>query len=172
MEDAAMRFANGDQRGAEAGLLAALRQPRALETTAKGWIAALLDFYRATHNQVGFLVRLPSLHVIWGRPNRNGKTSGGALQGESKPYRGGYLECTRALGCSSNGRRTMPCIPTPCPGILIGVHWNPSPKMPCRSWRVCTRSIELFVFAGGAIQLIPLLPEVLSNPDGNQQTST
>ena len=53
-EEAAIRFANGDDAGAEAGLLAALRADNVRPESAKGWIAALFDLYRATGRQDSF----------------------------------------------------------------------------------------------------------------------
>lgn len=54
LEEAAIRFANGDDAGAEAGLIQALsrRQPDA--EVSFNWAAALMDFYRATQNRERF----------------------------------------------------------------------------------------------------------------------
>jgi hypothetical protein len=54
LEEAAIRFANGDDNGAESGLLAALRGRNPLPHAARSWAAALLDLYRATKNQSAF----------------------------------------------------------------------------------------------------------------------
>jgi hypothetical protein len=54
LEEAAIRFANGDDSGAENGLLNALRGRDLLPLAAKSWAAALLDLYRATKNQQAF----------------------------------------------------------------------------------------------------------------------
>ena len=54
MEEAAIRFANGDDAGAEAGLLAALRTDNVRSDVVKGWAAALFDLYRATGQQGSF----------------------------------------------------------------------------------------------------------------------
>ncbi|MEI6735003.1 MAG: STAS domain-containing protein [Comamonadaceae bacterium] len=54
MEEAAIRFANGDVAGAEAGLLAALRTDNVRPDVVKGWAAALFDLYRATGQQGSF----------------------------------------------------------------------------------------------------------------------
>jgi ABC-type transporter Mla MlaB component len=54
MEEAAIRFANGDDAGAEAGLLAALRTDNVRADVVKGWAAALFDLYRATGQQGSF----------------------------------------------------------------------------------------------------------------------
>jgi ABC-type transporter Mla MlaB component len=54
LEEAAIRFANGDDAGAESGLLAALSGNRVTPESAEGWVAALLDLYRATRQQASF----------------------------------------------------------------------------------------------------------------------
>jgi hypothetical protein len=54
LEEAAIRFANGDDRGAESGLLDALRGESAASSAALSWLTALLDLYRATKNKAGF----------------------------------------------------------------------------------------------------------------------
>jgi anti-anti-sigma regulatory factor len=54
LEEAAIRFANGDDVGAERGLLDALRGESVSPDIASSWIAALLDLYRATHNKASF----------------------------------------------------------------------------------------------------------------------
>jgi hypothetical protein len=54
LEEAAIRFANGDDAGAEAGLLAALQAPDLKSALADGWVAALFDLYRGTGQQAAF----------------------------------------------------------------------------------------------------------------------
>jgi ABC-type transporter Mla MlaB component len=54
LEEAAIRFANGDVAGAEGGLLAALREGDLELQAAQSWAAALLDLYRATGNREAF----------------------------------------------------------------------------------------------------------------------
>lgn len=54
MEEAAIRFANGDDAGAEAGLLAALAAEHVSPETAGAWAAALFDLYRSTGQQDRF----------------------------------------------------------------------------------------------------------------------
>jgi hypothetical protein len=54
LEEAAIRFANGDDEGAEKGLLDSLRTPGAAPELALSWTAALLDLYRATNNPMQF----------------------------------------------------------------------------------------------------------------------
>ena len=54
LEEAAIRFANGDDEGAESGLLAALRGDALMPDIAQSWAAALLDLYRATQDRARF----------------------------------------------------------------------------------------------------------------------
>ena len=54
LEEAAIRFANGDDEGAESGLLAALRGDALMPEVAYSWAAALLDLYRATQDRARF----------------------------------------------------------------------------------------------------------------------
>jgi hypothetical protein len=54
LEEAAIRFANGDDAGAEAALLAALQGAQLNAAAADGWAAALFDLYRATGQQASF----------------------------------------------------------------------------------------------------------------------
>jgi hypothetical protein len=54
LEEAAIRFANGDDAGAESGLLEALRSEHVAPDVAISWAAALFDLYRATNNRAGF----------------------------------------------------------------------------------------------------------------------
>ena len=54
LEEAAIRFANGDNAGAEDGLLAALLSDNASRDLAESWTAALCDLYRATGQQTRF----------------------------------------------------------------------------------------------------------------------
>ena len=54
LEEAAIRFANGDYAGAEAGLLNALQASDVASESADRWAAALFDLYRATGQQSSF----------------------------------------------------------------------------------------------------------------------
>lgn len=54
LEEAAIRFANGDDAGAEAALQAALGLPDASPALADGWFAALFDLYRCTQQKANF----------------------------------------------------------------------------------------------------------------------
>ncbi|MDE2618329.1 MAG: STAS domain-containing protein [Burkholderiales bacterium] len=54
LEDAAIRFANGDDSGAEESLLAALQGDGLRPDLAETWMSALFDLYRATGQQARF----------------------------------------------------------------------------------------------------------------------
>ncbi|WNO05883.1 STAS domain-containing protein [Rhodoferax mekongensis] len=54
LEEAAIRFANGDDAGAEAGLIQALGRGHPDAEVAFNWAAALMDLYRATQNRDRF----------------------------------------------------------------------------------------------------------------------
>lgn len=54
LEEAAIRFANGDDAGAEASLLNALQGDNVRLDLAEAWLAALFDLYRATGQQARF----------------------------------------------------------------------------------------------------------------------
>ena len=54
LEEAAIRFANSDDAGAQNGLLLALRGNDLAPHAAQSWAAALLDFYRASQQRTAF----------------------------------------------------------------------------------------------------------------------
>ena len=54
LEEAAIRFANGDDGGAESVLMAALQQRNSALAVGPGWSYALLDIYWATSQQASF----------------------------------------------------------------------------------------------------------------------
>ena len=54
LEEASIRFANGDDAGAESGLREALERSQGESEYAEIWIAALFDLYRATGQQAKF----------------------------------------------------------------------------------------------------------------------
>ena len=54
LEEAAIRFANGDDAGAEATLLGALRADNVQASMADVWASALFDLYRATGQELSF----------------------------------------------------------------------------------------------------------------------
>ncbi|MDE2416353.1 MAG: STAS domain-containing protein [Burkholderiales bacterium] len=66
LEEAAIRFANGDDAGAEKGLLVALRGEAVQPEIALSWAAALLDLYRATGNRTQFESAVQEFRVRFG----------------------------------------------------------------------------------------------------------
>lgn len=54
LEEASILYANGDEAAAEQSLLHALSMPGVAENTAKAWVSALLDLFRATNNKPRF----------------------------------------------------------------------------------------------------------------------
>lgn len=66
LEEAAIRFANGDDAGAEAGLLNALQSITATPESSTSWAAALMDLYRATNNRARFDWAVIELAHVWG----------------------------------------------------------------------------------------------------------
>ena len=54
LEEAAIRFANGDDAGAESALVGALSGEALVPEVAQAWVVALLDFYRATGQEQAF----------------------------------------------------------------------------------------------------------------------
>ncbi len=66
LEEAAIRFANGDDVGAETGLLNALQSIAATPEASASWAAALMDLYRATNNRARFDWALVELARVWG----------------------------------------------------------------------------------------------------------
>lgn len=149
LEDAAMRFANGDQRGAEAGLLAALRQPRALETTAKGWIAALLDFYRATHNQVGFFGSITEFARYLGATEPQWEDIGGALQmAKASPTGGAIWNAPAHLDAAAMEELRNAMYSNPMPwhidwGSLESIAQDAMPQLAGLFYSLCREPVKL-----------------------------
>jgi anti-anti-sigma regulatory factor len=67
LEEAAIRFANGDDTGAEKGLLEALRGEVLEPEVALSWAAALLDLYRVTHKRPQFDSAVKEFGARFGR---------------------------------------------------------------------------------------------------------
>jgi ABC-type transporter Mla MlaB component len=65
LEEAAIRFANGDDAGAENGLLNALRSMGPAPESHVAWAAALLDLYRSTNNRARFDWAVVELAHLW-----------------------------------------------------------------------------------------------------------
>ena len=65
LEEAAIRFANGDDAGAEAGLLHALQTHLTDAEARFNWAAALMDLYRATQNRERFDSAVMEFAGLW-----------------------------------------------------------------------------------------------------------
>jgi hypothetical protein len=85
LEEAAIRFANGDDGGAESGLLLALRGEALMPEVALSWAAALLDLYRATNNQERFDWAVVEFAQWWGPAVPRWESLPGAAQGVAVP---------------------------------------------------------------------------------------
>lgn len=81
LEEAAIRFANGDDVGAETGLLNALQSITATPEASASWAAALMDLYRATNNRARFDWALVELAHVWGAAIPVWSSLSGASQG-------------------------------------------------------------------------------------------
>ena len=68
LEEAAIRFANGDTAGAEAGLLTALQMADERSELVDAWALALFDLYRATGQQDRFGKAAQDVMRRFGRP--------------------------------------------------------------------------------------------------------
>lgn len=68
MEEAAIRYANGDAAGAEAALQTALQLPDAKPEMVEAWAAALLDLYRSTGQSANFERTALNYARRFGRP--------------------------------------------------------------------------------------------------------
>lgn len=81
LEEAAIRFANGDDGGAESGLLMALRGHALVPEVALSWAAALLDLYRATNNRERFDWAVVEFAQWWGNAIPSWESLPNAAQG-------------------------------------------------------------------------------------------
>lgn len=80
LEEAAIRFANGDDAGAESALVEALKGEALVPEVAKTWVVSLLDFYRATGQSSAF-DRAVMDHYDWISPMRPRWIDIGRLKG-------------------------------------------------------------------------------------------
>lgn len=65
LEEASIRFANGDDAGAEAGLIQALSTGSSDAEVAFNWAAALMDLYRVTRNRERFEWAIVEYAHLW-----------------------------------------------------------------------------------------------------------
>jgi anti-anti-sigma regulatory factor len=129
LEEAAIRFANGDDAGAEAGLLAALQGAASASDLTEIWASALFDLYRATGQQASFDVVAVDYAERFGRsapawfstPELLGQGSSGGGRGQNVRAALGpdarNWKCPAALDASavhslmdSTGDMRRPCL--------------------------------------------------------------
>jgi len=101
LEEAAIRFANGDFDGAEKSLVDALAGTSVPPASALAWASALLDLYRATHRRADFdraasryFEHLDGVHPVWFCIGL------GADAGEPLPQGSPVWDCPAVLGLS------------------------------------------------------------------------
>jgi ABC-type transporter Mla MlaB component len=100
LEEAAIRFANGDDAGAENGLLNALRSMGATPESYSAWAAALMDLYRATNNRARFDWAVVELAHLWTR-------GAPAWFGLADPHQGMETTAAAPFAESQGGRSVL-----------------------------------------------------------------
>ena len=169
LEEAAMRFANGDERGAESGLLAALRQPRVVEQSAKGWMAALLDLYRSTHNQVGFFGSITEFARYLGGIEPQWEAIGGMLQTAKAAHTGGAIWSAPQLldaAAMEDLRNAMYSHPMPWHvdwGVLQTITQDAMPQLAGLFHSLCREPVKLNF--SGAHVLVDCLRNIMVTGD-------
>ena len=100
LEEAAIRFANSDDAGAEKALLFALLGRDTQTQAAQSWVAALLDLYRATGNQQAFdgAVAEFSRHLEGRRPVWHVLGVSGFVAAAPRALAGTVWSCPEQLG--------------------------------------------------------------------------
>lgn len=174
LEEAAIRFANSDDAGAEAGLLAALHGTDLVPQAAQSWAAALLDFYRATGNRQGFenaanefALHLDGIWPVWGTAEDAPPVAVAAprAQGAAPVWNAPATLTEQAMG---ELRSTMMSKPMPW---LLG--WGELQTIAPDAWplldalfdSLCTESV--YVRFEGHEQLVRVLRN--QTPSGNRQ---
>ncbi len=98
LEEAAIRYANGDDVGAETALLAALQLPNTRSDAIEGWMAALFDLYRSTGQQASFERMALEYAHRFGRSGPLWDLAGGSATASQavpgRPATGGFVERT------------------------------------------------------------------------------
>jgi ABC-type transporter Mla MlaB component len=103
LEEAAIRFANSDDRGAESVLMTALQTQAGAPDSVEAWTAALLDLYRGTGQRASF-ERWVQSHVL--EPHRPAPV---------------WFSTPEALGLTES---TVGPIPEPRPAVLPQEFWQ------------------------------------------------
>ncbi len=151
LEEAAIRFANGDDVGAEKGLLDSLRAPGAAPELAFSWAAALLDFYRATNNPTQFELAVQEFGA------RLGKVAPAwAPLGASPPAQPRASAAVARSSAASSGELIWQCPATldkvAMEALRVALSTNPTP------WNVGWSQLDSI-----AADAMPLLHELFSS---------
>jgi hypothetical protein len=150
LEEAAIRFANGDDAGAEKGLLDSLRTPGAAPELAFSWIAALLDLYRATNNPTQFELAVQEFGARLGKA-----APAWAPLGASSPAQPRASAAVARSGASS-GELIWQCPATldkvAMEALRVALSTNPTP------WNVGWSRLDTI-----AVDAMPLLHELFSS---------
>ena len=128
LEEAAIRFANGDDAGAEAGLLDVLQRHGDDKPRAEIWTAALFDFYRATGQQskfegvaIEFAVRFGRSAPAWfSMPEQLGLKPPSVINTRAKtsPETAAIWTCPAALDASAMNDLHLALANAPLPWCL------------------------------------------------------
>jgi STAS domain len=150
LEEAAIRFANGDDAGAEKGLLDSLRTPGAAPELAFSWTAALLDLYRATNNPTQFELAVQEFGARLGKA-----APAWAPLGASSPAQPRASAAVARSGASS-GELIWQCPATldkvAMEALRVALSTNPTP------WNVGWSRLDTI-----AVDAMPLLHELFSS---------
>ncbi|MDO8285380.1 MAG: STAS domain-containing protein [Rhodoferax sp.] len=188
LEEAAIRFANGDDEGAESGLLAALRGDGVQPEVAYSWVAALLDLYRATQQRTRFeqavaefadrFETVPQWSVIGDVPAGRAAASPGSAPGATPPrasrdYSIGAIWCSPAelnAQALEELRDAMASNPTPWHldwSRLVRITEDAVPLMTGLFGSLCDEPVALRF--SGARRLVDTLRSMM--PSGDQSVS-
>jgi len=189
LEEAAIRFANGDDEGAESGLLAALRGDGVQPEVAYSWVAALLDLYRVTQERTRFEQALaefagcfgtavPQWSAIGDVPAAGAAASPGSAPGATPPrvnrdYSIGAIWCSPAelnAQALEELRDAMASNPTPWHldwSRLVRITEDAMPLMTGLFGSLCDEPVALR-FSGARV-LVDVLRSMM--PSGDQSVS-
>jgi len=181
LEEAAIRFANSDDTGAEEGLLAALRGPDLVPQAAQSWAAALLDLYRATGNQQGFenaanefALHLDGVWPIWAPLSDTSAALAPAALATPLGAKGCIWNAPAALSAQAmeDLHRAMASQPMPWHlgwGALQSLDANSMPLLDALFDRLCAEPLRLRF--EGHEQLLRVLHDVTPSGDSHVDRS-
>ena len=127
LEEAAIRFANGDAAGAELSLLDALGAAAVAPSAAQAWVAALLDLFRATGNRARFESVAQQFASYCQDPSPRWYSVSNALQAMAEPRMDLSLE--------------LPVVAAPEPAGLSDALWDCPKELGVQSLEVLQQSL-------------------------------